>query len=133
MGDEQATHFSQSFPNRPASASAVRRFVRGVIERAPCRVEVDSAVLLASELVANAALHADSEQVRVHITVDANGIRVAVSDEDPEPFTPRRPGPEDTSGRGMQLIDRLSDQWGMDYLQKSWKCVWFHLSPPTDG
>ncbi|HLI01569.1 MAG TPA: ATP-binding protein [Acidimicrobiales bacterium] len=125
--------FSRTFPNEPASAAAVRRFVREIVERAPCRVEVDRAVLLASELVANAALHANSEEVRVHVAVAADGVRIAVTDEDPQPFSPRRAAPDDTSGRGMQLVDRLSDGWGMDYFQRSQKSVWFHLRSPAGG
>ena len=55
-------------------------------------------------------------------------MRVAVIDGDVDhPPEVRHPGPEDTNGRGLLLVDQLSEVWGSDRCRRG-KSVWFTLA-----
>ena len=84
------------------------------------------ATLLTSELATNSVLHAGSA-VDVEVTVGDAEVRVVVSDSDPA--TPRVGACDlrSTFGRGMALVDRLSDGWGVAPRPPG-KGVWFSLS-----
>jgi hypothetical protein len=46
----------------------------------------------------------------------------------------RSPGPNDPSGRGLQIVDMLSDEWGIEPEVPAGKTVWFSLTfDPRDG
>lgn len=127
MGDEGVLHRSRAFAQTPASAAEARRWLREALEAATCQVDLDAVVLVTDELVANAAVHAHGSEIRVDLYVEGDGVRVAVSDDDPTPVTPRAPDPEGTGGRGFVIVDRLADLWGIRYAEGERKCVWFRL------
>jgi two-component sensor histidine kinase len=107
------------------SARLARRFADDSL--ASVDVDADLAVLLVSELATNAVMHARTDFiVRVWVNND-RGVRIEVEDENE-----RRPSVayapiEATSGRGLQLVQTLSDAWGVDARQHG-KVVWFELS-----
>jgi uncharacterized protein YjbJ (UPF0337 family) len=76
--------------------------------------------------VANAVLHAHSE-VDLRLCRTGSGIRIEVADHDPHPVLPRRPGPEDSGGRGLYLVGVLARDWGVRSSPPG-KTVWFELS-----
>jgi hypothetical protein len=57
-------------------------------------------------------------------------IRVEVDDPSATAPTVRHPGPNDPWGRGLLLVDALSDRWGTD-LRTDGKTVWFELDVET--
>jgi anti-sigma regulatory factor (Ser/Thr protein kinase) len=74
----------------------------------------DDAILLTSELVTNAVIHAGTPIVLVvHRT--RRGLRIEVNDE--APSLPEMPhtggGPPREEGRGVWLLDQLADRWGV--------------------
>jgi anti-sigma regulatory factor (Ser/Thr protein kinase) len=89
-------------------------------------------ILLTSELVTNAILHARTP-VRVGIVHDNERVMVAIDDRlpadrglEPRSWSRDRPG-----GRGLALVADLSDTWGTR-THSSGKSVWFVL-PLTAG
>lgn len=89
---------------------------------------VDEAVLLASELVTNAVVHAGTDVV-VTCLLLSGGVQVEVTDHHPVRPLPAPPGdvPESSEGgRGLQLLSRVSQSWGVDYTRAS-KRTWFRL------
>jgi len=122
----------------PAAAAASRRFVRDTLRAWELAGEadplVDDAVLLTSELVTNAVLHAGTPvQVTCRLLGGAPDgvIEIAVLDGLPGPLRPGRPhtaaeAAERTSGRGLQLPPELASAWGVTYA-KAAKAVWFRL------
>ncbi|MEO5680275.1 MAG: ATP-binding protein [Acidimicrobiales bacterium] len=95
-------------------------------------VVVDDILLLVSELVTNAVLHARTD-TRVSASVELGRVSVAVADGDPRnaPFLAER-GSLATNGRGVMLVDALSTDWGIDVEECS-KVVWFEAAYDVDG
>jgi anti-sigma regulatory factor (Ser/Thr protein kinase) len=134
----------------PAAAAAARRFVRDTLrswelagdrgspgERAEWTQRdalVDDAVLLTSELVTNAVLHAGTPvQVTCRLLGDLSdgAVEIAVLDRRPAQLRPDRPhtaaeAAERTNGRGLQLPFELATAWGVTYARAA-KAVWFRL------
>jgi len=106
-------------------AATARAFVRRVVSPLGWPERVDDACLLVSELVANVALHAGTPCM-VTIAVDGRGLLVTVTDQ--SPVLPRLMtySEQTTTGRGLNLVQRLADEWGTA-PQANGKSVWFRL------
>ncbi|WP_059006352.1 ATP-binding protein [Streptomyces specialis] len=70
----------------------------------------DAVLLAVSELVTNAHLHARSS-AQLILAWDSRCLHVSVHDASTDLPVPRRPTTEGTGGRGMFLVDALSDTW----------------------
>ncbi|MCZ0997643.1 ATP-binding protein [Streptomyces mirabilis] len=69
------------------------------------------AVLAVSELITNAVVHGEGEIVlRIAVYVDV--VRVSVTDHNLAPAVLKEAGPDSESGRGIRLLDAISDAWG---------------------
>jgi anti-sigma regulatory factor (Ser/Thr protein kinase) len=89
----------------------MRRIARAFLRR--CRVSEPVAgfvVLAVSELVTNAVVHGEGEVV-LRITVAVEVVRVSVTDHNPAPAVLKEAGPDGESGRGIRLVDAISDAW----------------------
>jgi hypothetical protein len=58
-------------------------------------------------------------------------VRVEVRDTASGQPAMRSPGPEDTSGRGLRIVDMLAARWGVRYASGEGKTVWFTLTEPA--
>ena len=110
----------------PASVGAARREVRTRLHGAGLGQLVDDAALAASELVANAVLHART-QITLRVATTRTAVRVTVEDLNPQLPTPAPMGATATSGRGLALLQALAEDWGVHPLPCG-KAVWFSLS-----
>jgi anti-sigma regulatory factor (Ser/Thr protein kinase) len=90
---------------------------------------IGSAVLCTSELTTNALLHAGTP-AQVEIDLNAERLLVSVADTGTRGTVIRTPADGKTSlssrGRGLGLIEELSDSWGTDPSVKG-STVWFEL------
>ncbi|WP_344606081.1 ATP-binding protein [Streptomyces glaucus] len=115
-------------PSRPESAAVARRLAQMVVLRqwglGP-RITED-VVLLVSELVGNAVRHTGARVFGLRMRRFRGRVRVEV--RDPSRGLPcLMPVQEtDLSGRGLFLVDRLSDRWGVDLLPRG-KTTWFEM------
>lgn len=121
---------------QPAGVSAARRFVRAMIEELGAVAEalLDDAVLLTSELVANAVLHAGGP-IGVDVELEPGPparIRIEVSDDSPISPTVRDYGSGASTGRGLALVARLASRWGVDPVEPNGKAVWAELVEGAD-
>jgi DNA-binding NarL/FixJ family response regulator len=118
---------SMTFPPEARSASDARRFSRETLARwGSPESAAEAVVLLVSELVTNAIIHAKTTvDVVLHLLPDH--LRVEVVDRAPEYIRRRDAADEDQSGRGMALIDTLTTGWGIDERPDG-KAVWFEVS-----
>jgi serine phosphatase RsbU (regulator of sigma subunit)/anti-sigma regulatory factor (Ser/Thr protein kinase) len=122
------------FDPEPSAAAAARRFVRETLISGGLSGDddlVSDAVLLASELVTNAVVHAGTP---VQLTCRLNGtnIEVSVLDRHPARVIPDLPAAgavvDRPSGRGLLLPAALSSSWGVTYAAAA-KAIWFRLGP----
>jgi two-component sensor histidine kinase len=90
---------------------------------------VEAALLLTSELVTNAVLYA-AGTINVDVDLDLTAVRVEVADANEQPPTPRDAAPEDTSGRGLHLVEAMARAWGVEQERADGKVVWFELDVP---
>ncbi|MGG2458820.1 ATP-binding protein [Streptomyces sp. RGM 3693] len=115
-------------PSRPQSARTARRLTAAILLKqwslSPQLAE--HSVLLVSELVGNAVRHTGARTFGLRILRRRGWIRVEVRD-------PSRGLPclmpvqaMDVSGRGLFLVDKLSDRWGVDLLPRG-KTTWFEV------
>ncbi|MGH8981097.1 MAG: ATP-binding protein [Acidimicrobiales bacterium] len=113
----------------PISVEAARRFV----EAALSVWELDDlsavAVLLTSELVTNAILHA---RTAVRLAAERRGAELVVEvwDDAPDAAAVPRSALDDETGRGLLLVNRLVARWGVRRTG-SRKVVWFALGLTT--
>jgi anti-sigma regulatory factor (Ser/Thr protein kinase) len=103
--------YEAQFPAVRTSALNARRFVSEAIADVPEEVS-DTIALIASELASNSVRHAASAfEIRIEQFPDRIHIEVE-DDGGGEPIV-KSPGPSDTSGRGLQIVTALADEWGV--------------------
>ena len=136
---------SAAYLPEPAAVAAARKFVRDTLcswldagpgaaaDAAADGGLVDDAVLLTSELVTNAVVHAGT-QVQVTCKLAEGAVEVVVRDSHPARMVPG-PAPDDTvpaertGGRGLLLPSALAAAWGVSYGTDA-KAVWFRMGLP---
>lgn len=118
-----------TFGHSTTSIGEARRFVSGCLRS--CEPEVVSSVaLMVSELVSNVILHSQgSFTVSVEITIET--IRIEVSDFGSGTPTLRSPSSSDPSGRGLQIVAQLADDWGI-ISNTDGNTVWVVVEPTRD-
>ncbi|CCK29600.1 regulator of Sig15 [Streptomyces davaonensis JCM 4913] len=96
------------------------------------RAAAEDVLLVVSELVTNACLHAEGPD-RLRITCDSKVIRLEVSDRgtgQPSPRTPHRAGRP--GSHGMFIVQRLCLDWGVVRTPgATGKTVWAELGAPA--
>lgn len=87
---------------------------------------IEDAELLVSELVSNGLRHA-APPLRLRVRCDGGArLIVSVSDGSHTDVTPRAAADSAESGRGLTLVDYISDDWGVENTEDG-KVVWFSL------
>jgi anti-anti-sigma factor len=121
------------FEARPVSVWAAREFVLDHWPDGDPEVR-DAVVLMVSELSSNAVRHAASD-FDVTVSFPAPGeVRIGVSDRDSGRPTPCAPSLNDLHGRGLQIVELLSDAWGVEPASDGpGKTVWFTLHDDSVG
>ncbi|WP_432181159.1 SpoIIE family protein phosphatase [Streptomyces sp. NBC_00063] len=116
------------------SVATARAFVRDTLQGWGFPDIIDDAVVLTSELVTNAVVHAGTSAEVLCLRTD-DGVRVEVADRYPEREIPLQQSainmgnPDREGGRGLQLCAALATRWGVDYTPTH-KLVWFQLALP---
>lgn len=118
-------------PASAASTPAARRWITERLADLPSEL-VDTAVLLTSELVTNAILHAGTGVV-LSIHRGPDRVRVDVADGSPVQPAVKGYGNDATIGRGLTLFDRLASAWGTRPIIPRGKIVWFELPVDIPG
>ncbi|MFI6346042.1 ATP-binding protein [Streptomyces sp. NPDC050560] len=135
-------------PERPTTArmftqllSATRRGARlarllsvGELHRWGVAPSVtDRAGQVIAEMASNAVLHGRvrGRDFRIALVLDASELLIEVSDARGERQPVVRSAPCDEHGRGMLLVDALSDDWGASQRPPGGKTVWARLQLPN--
>lgn len=124
MGDTLPWSHEIRLPAVPLSASRARAFVcRHLVEHRLTSL-VDSARLVASELVTNSILHGTTPFVAT-LALCGNGVLLTVQDDPARP-APTAPAPA-LLGRSQLIVDLLSRHWGVTVDRQGSEIVWAYL------
>ncbi len=118
--------FEVRLPPQPLSVAEARQQVRDLLIGTARADLVEPAVLLVSEIVTNALLHAGTE-IRLAGTVRPEGLRIEVGDGSVHLPSRRRYAATSGTGRGLLMLESLVDEWGVTRHAHG-KTVWFVLS-----
>lgn len=115
-----------------ADPESPRRVRRAFTAQLPDHECLEVMLLCLSEVVTNAVLHAGTGGTVVVSTL-RDGVRVEVTDGSPAPPVRREFDELSSTGRGLHLLDRLTDRWGIDLVSArgggDGKVVWFEITP----
>jgi anti-sigma regulatory factor (Ser/Thr protein kinase) len=121
----------------PEAISAARRSLDDLLEDSVPPESLENVRLLTGELLTNAVRHArhgSEERIKLKAVASAGLVRVEVRDGGPgfEKPSPRTPGPEQDSGWGLYIVERLADRWGVgrDGLAYVWFEIEYATPPP---
>jgi anti-sigma regulatory factor (Ser/Thr protein kinase) len=111
----------------PRSPREARRLVESAIDATRWPGDRQAAMLLASEVATNSIRHGGDI---THFEVSIFSARLHVESRDRTPVEPKVREVDSSSacGRGMALVDMLSDAWGVRQEPGDGKTVWFELS-----
>ena len=104
---------------------------RAFLRRAACSEHqaevIEDAELLVSELVSNGLRHA-APPLKLRVRCDGGRrLLVSVSDGSPADLAPHQAADSAESGRGLTLVDYISQEWGVENTEDG-KVVWFSLA-----
>lgn len=106
------------------SAGHMRRILRMFLTRWGLGHLSDPAGLALTELVANVVRHVPGRRCSVLILREPYGLRVEVADGVPGAVYAKAADPLDEGGRGLVLVEAVTDRWGADERADG-KKVWF--------
>ena len=119
-------------PDRDAAAAARRVLdgFRGQLEEDV----IDRSALVATEVVTNSVTHAGltaAQPIDLNIQLSSACLRLEVTDEGTGGFDPAITPPDAgrDSGRGLWMIDQLTDRWGVDFSRSTHVWCEFDLDP----
>ncbi|MEE1753328.1 ATP-binding protein [Streptomyces sp. SP18CS02] len=117
------------------SARHLRRVLRLYLTEWGLLDVADAAELALTELVANVVRHVPGRRCRTCILLRPGGVRVEVADGSPRLPAPAAPDELAPGGRGLLLVDAVTDRWGVrPHPGGDGKTVWFEcLTKGTEG
>ncbi|HEY3477650.1 MAG TPA: ATP-binding protein [Streptomyces sp.] len=117
----------------PYRIQQIRRIVSAQLRYWRLDPLIAAATLGISELLGNVHRHARPDKhCSVRLSLAADRLTVAVTDHDPRLPQLHPVEPLATGGRGLAMVEAMSDSWGTDLLpQETGKVVWFVLRTPV--
>lgn len=121
-------------PGDPEALTAARHLIRSAVRTWGLSGRADDIELVADELITNALIHTEGAAVVTLRVLTGAERRLRVEVEDASSALPRRrdAGGSGVSGRGLLLVDRLTDVWGVE-ARGGGKCVWCEFAAPLGG
>lgn len=123
---QDVTAVTVRFDEDRSAPARARRAVRSALQTWGLPDLGELAELVVSELVTNVVLHARSAGV-LRIVLTADHLRVEVDDPSTATPTVKHYGSDATTGRGLHLLDHLTERWGTEQ-RDSGKTVWAELA-----
>ncbi|HUR09115.1 MAG TPA: ATP-binding protein [Nonomuraea sp.] len=135
LGPGPAMSATFVLPPTPSSIHSVRSYTSGTLTAWGLGELIENMELVVSELATNALRHGlhlaeGGGQRPVHMSLVRRGHLVTSAFTDPGSSVPvlRYPGPLDTGGLGLHIVESLSHRWGWSALAPHGKIVWAVLS-----
>ncbi|MET7571402.1 SpoIIE family protein phosphatase [Streptomyces sp. NPDC005492] len=114
-----------------AALTEARHMVRAALRAWGAGERSDEVELVADELITNALMHTEGSAIVTLRVLTGSDRRLRVEVEDSSSALPRRreAGEDGVSGRGLLLVDLLTDVWGVE-ARGGGKCVWCEFLVP---
>ncbi|WP_369264417.1 SpoIIE family protein phosphatase [Streptomyces sp. R35] len=118
-------------PGDPEALTEARHMIRAAVRAWGARERSDEIELVADELITNALMHTEGSAIVTLRVLAGPDRRLRAEIEDSSSALPRRreAGESGVSGRGLLLVDRLADVWGVE-ARGGGKCVWCEFIVP---
>jgi anti-sigma regulatory factor (Ser/Thr protein kinase) len=125
---KKAMQATEHFVRTAEQAAVARSFVRDTLAGWGVESRLDDVVLMTSELFTNAVLHGDGG-VDVVLVLSDDHLRVEVVDDGQATLRPhaQQPAADVVSGRGLAIVDALSDTWGNGRDDRGRTRVWVEV------
>jgi GAF domain-containing protein/anti-sigma regulatory factor (Ser/Thr protein kinase) len=123
-----ATPSELTLTDDPEAIRLARKFVAGHVPAGTLR---DDAELIACELLANAYQHG-TQPVTVRVLANDDRVRIEVQDGSSRPPVRALVGEQNMTGRGLALVEQLSERWGVRPENGGGKSVWAELTVTTE-
>ncbi|WP_248960387.1 ATP-binding protein [Sphaerisporangium perillae] len=120
-------------PADPGVTARCRAVVRETLTEWDLRDLIDDAVIVVTELLANALIHGGPP---VHLALAAvrDSLTGSVTDQGPGWPRLRTAGTEHEHGRGLRIVAALTDRWGVEPVPAgAGKAIWFTLTRRPAG
>lgn len=91
---------------------------------------LDDALLVTSELAANAITHASSP-CRIKLSLSRAALRIDVIDSGSGMPEPQPPSSTEEHGRGLHLVAAMTTAWGLETVPGDGKVVWAEFARPA--
>jgi DNA-binding NarL/FixJ family response regulator len=117
-------------PRELTSVRLARRFVSERLVEWGLEAIRDDALLVTSELAANAITHADSS-CRLRVSLTPTTLRIDVIDTGSGTPEPQPPSATEEHGRGLHLVAAVTTAWGLEMVPDDGKIVWAELARPA--
>jgi anti-sigma regulatory factor (Ser/Thr protein kinase) len=124
VDDVPSVHLDLQLPAEAASVARARHLLEGVPGLGSHAALMLDMRLAMSEMVTNSILHGSAgraDEVEVVVDVDARRVRIEVADNGLPPS-------HSTAGRGLHLVDALTDRWGVELADGTRVWAEFDLS-----
>ncbi|MFC9861429.1 MULTISPECIES: ATP-binding protein [unclassified Streptomyces] len=118
------------------SARHLRRILRTYLTGWALLDVADAAELALTELIANVVRHVPGRRCQTFVfrLPDGDGVRVEVADADPQEPAVAVGDVLDEGGRGLLLVDAVTDKWGVETRRDGrGKTVWFECVSAAPG
>ncbi|KMS82436.1 MULTISPECIES: SpoIIE family protein phosphatase [Streptomyces] len=118
-------------PGDPEALTQARHMIQAAVRAWGAHDLADEIELVAGELITNALMHTEGSAIVTLRALDDGDRRLRIEVEDGSSALPRRrdAGEIGVSGRGLVLVERLADSWGVE-ARGGGKAVWCEFRVP---
>ncbi|AWK09205.1 ATP-binding protein [Streptomyces spongiicola] len=128
MISEASRHCTVELQALPSRIGQIRRIVSAQLRYWQLDRLIDQAALGVTELLTNVHRHAQPDKLcTVEMELLLDRLTVSVHDHDPRIPMLGSAGPLETTGRGLALVEAVSESWGVRPKGDEGKAVWFTL------
>jgi anti-sigma regulatory factor (Ser/Thr protein kinase) len=125
-------HEFASFPTESESVWRARSWLADRMPSDASDRSGDAGICL-SELAANCVRHTSSSEFSVEVADIETGVRISVRDQDNLLPVAADATIDDPTGRGLTIVDAVSDRWGVTPHHPAGKTVWCEFERPASG
>ncbi|MFD3580806.1 ATP-binding protein [Streptomyces sp. NPDC058644] len=137
LGISAAGFAARSFGTDPVALSQIRQFTRDVLSEWGLANFAGDAVVVASELAANAMRHAldrtgneTNSSAWLGLVRSERALICVVADPSPAPPVPQQESTLAEHGRGLSLVHALTSRWGYSEPDGQGKTIWARIPIP---